>query len=53
MDEMTVPELNAFLELLAKLVEATAKDPADAARIIRESIAKEQGKHRQGHDSLI
>lgn len=41
MDEMTVPELNAFLELLAKLVEATDKDPADAARIIRESIPKE------------
>lgn len=40
MDEMTAPELSAFLELLAKLVETTAKDPADAARIIRESIPK-------------
>lgn len=35
--EMTNAELNALLETLAKLVEATAKDPQDAARIIRET----------------
>lgn len=33
---MTNAELVAFLEVLAKLVEATAKDAQDAARIIRE-----------------
>lgn len=33
-------EFTAFLETLAKLVEATAKDPQDAARIIREAIPK-------------
>ena len=33
----TVSEFRAFLELLAKLVEATAQDAADAARIIREA----------------
>ena len=37
---MTNAELTALLETLAKLVEATAKDPQDAARIIRESIPK-------------
>lgn len=37
-EAMTNAELTALLEVLAKLVEATAKDPADAARIIREAI---------------
>lgn len=37
-DSMTQAELTVLLETLAKLVEATAKDPQDAARIIRESI---------------
>ena len=37
-DEMTNTEFKALLEILAKLVEATAKDPQDAARIIREAI---------------
>ena len=37
MDEMTTPEVNSYLELIAKLVEATAKTPEDAARIVRES----------------
>ena len=37
---MTNAELNAFLEVLAKLVEATAEDAADAARIIREAKTK-------------
>ena len=37
-DEMTQTELKSYLETLEKLVEATAKDPQDAARIIREAI---------------
>jgi len=37
-DEMTQTELKSYLETLAKLVEATAKTPQDAARIIREAI---------------
>ena len=42
MDEqgMTNAELDAFLETLAKLVEATAEDAKDAARIIREAKTK-------------
>ena len=40
MDEMTTPEVNSYLELIAKLVEATAKTPEDAARIVRESKVK-------------
>lgn len=40
MDEMTNAELAVLLETLAKLVAATAKDPEDAARIIREAIPK-------------
>ena len=39
-NEMTVAELTVLLETLAKLVEATAKDAADAARLIREAIPK-------------
>ena len=39
-DNMTQAELTALLETLAKLVEATATDPQDAARIIREAIPK-------------
>ena len=34
-DSMTQTELASYLETLAKLVEATAKDAQDAARIIR------------------
>ena len=37
---MTNTELTVLLETLAKLIEATAKDAADAARIIREAIPK-------------
>lgn len=37
-DSMTQTELKSYLETPAKLVEATAKDAADAARIIREAI---------------
>lgn len=40
-DGMTQTELASYLETLAKLVEATAKDPQDAARIIREAIPKQ------------
>ena len=40
-DSMTQPELASYLETLAKLVAATAKDPQDAARIIREAIPKQ------------
>ena len=39
-DEMTATELKSFLETLATLVEATAKDAQDAGRIIREAIPK-------------
>lgn len=39
-DSMTQAELTALLETIAKLVEATAKDPQDAARIIRDAIPK-------------
>ncbi len=37
---MTNAEFNAFLETLAKLVEATAKTPEEAAEIIRQSKTK-------------
>lgn len=37
MDNMTTAELNQFLENIAKLIEATANDPADAANIVRDS----------------
>ena len=37
MDEMTISELNAFLEIIAKLVEAAAKTPQEAAQIVRDS----------------
>lgn len=34
-DEMTTAELNAYLELIAKLIEAKAETPAEAAVIVR------------------
>ncbi len=40
MSEMTTAELNQFLENIAKLIEATASDPADAAKIVRDSKVK-------------
>ena len=40
MDEMTTPELNQYLENLAKLIEATAKTPEEAAQSIRDSKSK-------------
>ena len=41
LDSMTQTELASYLETLARLVEATAKDPQDAARIIRDAIPKQ------------
>ena len=38
---MTTAELNQYLENIAKLIEATAKDPEDAATIVRDSKVKE------------
>lgn len=40
MDPMTTAELNQFLENIAKLIEATADDPAAAAKIVRDSKVK-------------
>ena len=40
MDEITTAELNQYLENIAKLIEATAKDPEVAAKIVRDSKIK-------------
>ena len=40
MDSMTTAELNQYLENIAKLIEATAKDPEAAAKIVRDSKVK-------------
>ena len=40
LDEMTTAELNQYLENIAKLIEANAKDAEAAARIVRESKVK-------------
>ena len=40
MDEMTAAELNQYLENIAKLIEATAKDVDTAAQIVRDSKVK-------------
>lgn len=40
MDEMTTAELNQYLENIAKLIEATAKDSKAAAKIVRDSKVK-------------
>ena len=37
MEEMTNAELNTLLELLAQLIEAKAKTPAEAAEIVRKA----------------
>ena len=39
---MTTAELNQYLENIAKLIEATANDPAAAAKIVRDSKVKAQ-----------
>lgn len=36
-DEMTTAELNQYLENIAKLIEANAKDAETAAQIVRDS----------------
>lgn len=36
-DKMTNAEFNAFLELLAKLIESSAKTPEEAAKLVREA----------------
>ena len=40
MNEMTSAELNQYLENIAKLIEANAKDPQAAAQIVRDSKVK-------------
>lgn len=35
-DEMTSQELNQYLEAIAELIEAKAKTPQEAARIVRD-----------------
>lgn len=40
MAEMTTAELNQYLEVIAKLIEATAASPAEAAEIVRENKVK-------------
>lgn len=40
LNEMTTAELNQYLENIAKLIEANAKDAEAAARIVRESKVK-------------
>lgn len=39
-DQMTTAELNQYLETIAKLIEATAKDAEGAAEIVRDSKVK-------------
>ena len=40
MDEMTPQELDSYLENIARLIEATAGNAEDAARIVRDSKVK-------------
>ena len=40
MQEMTTAELNQYLENIAQLIEATAKDADTAAKIVRDSKVK-------------
>ena len=40
MDEMTTAELNAYLEMIAKLIEANATDAKSAAEIVRSNKVK-------------
>lgn len=37
MNEMTTPERNQYLEMIAKLIEATAKTQEEAAKVVRDS----------------
>ncbi len=40
MEEMTTAELNQYLENIAKLIEATAENTEEAAKIVRDSKVK-------------
>lgn len=40
MSEMTTAELNQYLEAIAKLIEATAESPEEAAEIVRQNKVK-------------
>ena len=40
MEDMNNQQLNTLLEQIAKLIEATAKTPEDAAKIVREANIK-------------
>ena len=40
LSEMTTAELNQYLENIAKLIEATAADKEEAAKIVRDSKVK-------------
>lgn len=40
MNEMTTSELNQYLEAIAKLIEAKAKTPEEAADIVRDNKVK-------------
>ena len=40
MNPMTTVELNQYLETIAKLIEATARDVPEAAQIVRDSKVK-------------
>ena len=42
MDGMNTQQVNQYIELIAGLVEATAKNGAEAARIVRECKMKEE-----------
>ena len=39
-EEMNNQQLNQFLEQIAKLIEATAKTPQEAAKIVRDAKTK-------------
>ena len=46
---MTNEQYNAHLEIMAKLIEATAKTPADAAKIVRDSKITGQPEEQKSH----
>ena len=50
---MTNAELNSFLETLAKLVEATAKNPQEAAEYILHAAKKERRDGRADDMTVV
>lgn len=50
---MTNEQYNAHLEIMAKLIEATAKTPADAARIVRESKITGKPEKQKAHTDFF